>query len=52
MSSSEAGVRIQPWEYLIWLLVTIPLLLIGAVLWIFGLLFRLVGILGKRRIDG
>ncbi len=52
MSSSDTGMRVRLWEYPVWLLVTVPLLLIGIVLWIFGRLFGLVSMIGKRRTDG
>jgi len=51
MNKPEAKSPFQPWEYVVYVLVTIPLLLMGAVLWLFGLVLRLIVLFRKRRID-
>ncbi|MEW5797131.1 MAG: hypothetical protein AB1772_12340 [Candidatus Zixiibacteriota bacterium] len=51
MSRNDTRIAVRWWEYIVWLLVTIPLLLIGAVLWVFSLVVRLVRPVGKRRRD-
>ncbi len=48
MSRTDDGPSFKPWEYVVYVLVTIPLLLIGAVLWLFGLILRLVVLFRKR----
>ena len=51
MSRSDSRAVFAWWEYVVWVLVTVSLLLIGVVLWIFGLVFRLARSYGKRRAD-
>jgi hypothetical protein len=41
--------RFEWWEYVVYVLVTIPLLVIGAVLWLFGIILRLTVLIKRRR---
>jgi|GEM_PF-6519711 len=51
MNKPETKSPFKPWEYVVYVLVTIPLLLMGAVFWLFGLVLRLMVLFRKRRID-
>jgi hypothetical protein len=48
MSKSDSGTTTPPWEYLVYVLVTIPLLLVGVVLWAGSLFIRVAGLIRKR----
>jgi hypothetical protein len=51
MNKPEAESPFKPWEYVVYVLVTIPLLLMGAAFWLFGLVLRLIVLFKRRRID-
>ena len=48
MSRADLGTRTPFWEYLVYVLVTVPLLLVGVVLWLGSLFVRLMNLLRKR----
>jgi len=51
MNKSDSGTTTPPWEYLVYVLVTIPLLLVGVVLWLGSLCVRFFAMFRKRSGD-
>ena len=49
MSSNPQKPRFAWWEYVLYVLVTVPLLLVGLVLWLGGMILRLVVLITKRK---
>ena len=48
MNRADEKPSVQFWEYPWYVLVTVGLLLIGAVLWLFGIILRLILLFRKR----
>jgi len=48
MNKSDSGTTTPLWEYLVYVLVTIPLLLVGVVLWLGSMGARFIALFRKR----
>jgi hypothetical protein len=51
MSRDDGRTGFAWWEYVVYVAVTIPLLLIGLVLWLFGLLFKAAALVRGQKTD-
>ena len=49
MNAEPSKPRAAWWEYVVYVLVTVPLLAVGLVLWLGGLVLRLVVLIKKRK---
>jgi hypothetical protein len=49
MNTSNTRATFGWWEYVVYVAVTVPLLLIGLVLWFLGLLFKAATLMRRRQ---